>query len=107
MHVRRRLDGLDGADRLFGLDFQVGFGELNVDDVSERVGGVLGDADFSWIFRFGSAHSIPHNKDIKLLDHIDDGLICGIELNHLPVLPPSASSTHSCEPVYFFSWAVP
>ena len=46
--VRRGLDGLDGADAVTLLDeVAAGLGELDVDDVTELLGGVLGDADDS------------------------------------------------------------
>lgn len=46
--VGRALDGLNGADGVAGVDFQVDGGELNVDDVAEGFGCVGGDADGSW-----------------------------------------------------------
>lgn len=44
-HVRSGLDRLDGTDGLASTDLKLGLGELNEDDVAERVGGVLGDTD--------------------------------------------------------------
>lgn len=39
------LDGLDGADGVALGDLRALLGELDVDDVAQGVGGVLGDAD--------------------------------------------------------------
>ena len=49
--VGRALDGLDGADGLAGVDFEVEGGEFDVDDVAEGFGGVGGHADCAWRFR--------------------------------------------------------
>lgn len=43
--VRSGLDGLNGTDGLTGADLEVGLGELDEDNVTEGVGGVLGDTD--------------------------------------------------------------
>lgn len=44
--IGSRLDGLDSTDGLTSGDLEVSLGELNEDDVTEGVGGVLGDTDF-------------------------------------------------------------
>jgi hypothetical protein len=43
--VRSALDGLDGADGLAGVDFEVEGGQLDVDNVAEGFCCVGGDAD--------------------------------------------------------------
>lgn len=45
--LRGGLDGFDSSDGLAGAHLDVGGGQLNVDDVSERLGGVFRDADSS------------------------------------------------------------
>lgn len=43
--VGSRFDGLDSADGLAGDDLEVDLGKLNVDDITQGVGGVVGDTD--------------------------------------------------------------
>lgn len=44
-NIGSRLDGLDGTDGLTSRDLEVLLGELDENDVTEGVGGVLGDTD--------------------------------------------------------------
>lgn len=44
-HVGSRLDGLDGTDGLASTNLEVGLGELDEDNVTQRVGSVVGDTD--------------------------------------------------------------
>lgn len=44
-NIGSRLDGLDSTDGLASRDLEVLLGELNENDVTEGVGGVLGDTD--------------------------------------------------------------
>ena len=47
-NIGSRLDGLDSTDRLTSGDLEVRLGELNEDDVTEGVGGVLGNTDLGY-----------------------------------------------------------
>ena len=49
-HIGGRLDRLDGTNGLTGTDLEVGLGELNEDNVTQRVGGVIGDTDLGCNF---------------------------------------------------------
>jgi hypothetical protein len=42
------LDGLDSSDGLTSRDLKVFLGELDVDNITQGVGGVIGDADLGW-----------------------------------------------------------
>lgn len=49
-YIGSRLDGLDSANGLTGTDLEVFLRELNEDDVTQRVSGVLGDTDLGCTF---------------------------------------------------------
>ncbi len=49
-HIGSRLDGLDSANGLTGTDLEVYLRELNEDDVTQSVCGVLGDTDLGCTF---------------------------------------------------------
>lgn len=69
-HIGSRLDRLDGTDGLTGTDLEVGLGKLNKNNVTQRVGGVLGDTDLGYnfvlvVWSFMEAHStieLPGNQ---------------------------------------------
>lgn len=68
-HIGSRLDRLDGADGLTGTNLEVGLGELNEDNVTQRVGGVLGDTDLGCNFVLVMGSFMEVDSTIQLLGH--------------------------------------
>lgn len=63
-HIRGRLDGLHGPNGLASADFRVRSGELDKDDIAQRVSSVVRDSNLGCMARTKAAKlvvsSLPH-----------------------------------------------